>query len=210
MNVPGATGSRFRPRGPSELESATMPWRASKVTGLLDAWSEGDAKALDRLMPLVVDDLRQVAARYLAAETPGHTLQPTALVNEVFLRLVGRRTVIWRNRAQFFAVAAEIMRRILVDHARRRKAERHGCGLVRVPLDEGIPDGADDLDLVALDEALKRLERLDPRQSRIVELRYFAGLTIEETASVLEVSTMTVKREWRTARLWLWKELQRE
>jgi RNA polymerase sigma factor (TIGR02999 family) len=187
-----------------------MPQSASKVTRLLDGWSDGDAEALEELMPLVVDDLRQVAAGYLAAETPGHTLQPTALVNEAFLRLVGRRTVAWRNRAQFFAVAAEIMRHVLVDHARRRKAERHGSGLVRVPLDDEIPARQGDVDLVALDEALRRLERLDPRQSRIVELRYFAGLTIEETAAVIEISAMTVKREWRTARLWLWKELDRE
>ncbi len=159
-------------------------------------------------MPLVVDDLRHVAAKYLAGESAGHTLQPTALVNEVYLRLAGRRTVRWRNRAQFFAVAAEIMRRILVDHARRRKAVRHGSALVRVGLDESIPSAADDVDVLALDEALQRLEALDARQSRIVELRYFAGLTIEEAAAVLEISPMTVKREWRTARLWLYKELR--
>lgn len=179
----------------------------SDVTRLLDAWSGGDPEALDRLMPLVVGDLRQVAAKYLAGEDAAHTLQPTALVNEVYLRLAGRRTVHWQNRAQFFAVAAEIMRRILVDHARRRKRAKHGHGLLRVPLDESIPLPEDDLDLIALDAALDRLAAIDPRQSRVVELRYFAGLTIEETAAVLECSPMTVKREWRTARLWLFDEL---
>ena len=180
----------------------------SDVTRLLDAWSGGDPQALDRLMPLVVGDLRQVAAKYLASEDAGHTLQPTALVNEVYMRLAGRRTVRWENRAQFFAVAAGIMRRILVDHARRRKRAKHGHGLLRVPLDEEIPLPEDDVDLVALDAALDRLEAIDPRQSRVVELRYFAGLTIEETASVMECSPMTVKREWRTARLWLFGELK--
>ena len=186
-----------------------MPQSASEVSELLDAWSGGNPQALSHLMPLVVDDLRQVAARYLSGEGPGHTLQPTALVNEVFLRLAGRRTVHWRNRAQFFAVAAEIMRRILVDHARRRRTERHGSGLVRVPLDDAIPLAEDDIDVVALDEALQHLETLDPRQAKIVELRYFAGLTIEETAEILDVSPMTVKREWKTARLWLFRELRR-
>jgi RNA polymerase sigma factor (TIGR02999 family) len=185
-----------------------MPRPSSDVTRLLDAWSGGDPQALDRLMPLVVGDLRQVAAKYLASEDAGHTLQPTALVNEVYLRLAGRHTVQWENRAQFFAVAAGIMRRILVDHARRRKRAKHGHGLLRVPLDEEIPLPEDDVDLVALDAALDRLEAIDPRQSRVVELRYFAGLTIEETASVMECSPMTVKREWRTARLWLFGELK--
>lgn len=184
-----------------------MALTLSDVTQLLDEWSGGDSDALEHLMPLVIDDLRQVAAKYLLGEGPGHTLQPTALVNEVYLRLAGRRTVHWHNRAQFFAVAAEIMRRILVDHARRRRAVRHGNGMVRVPLDEEIPLQLD-VDLISLDEAMRDLEALDPRQSRIVELRYFAGLTIEETAEILDVSAMTVKREWRTARLWLFNTLK--
>lgn len=188
-----------------------MPRTTSDVTRLLDAWSDGDSRALERLMPLVIDDLRQVAAKYLVSEAPGHTLQPTALVNEVYLRLARRRTVHWQNRTQFFAVAAEIMRRILVDHARRRNAVRHGSGMVRVPLDEAIPLPEDEVDIVALDEALHHLESLDRRQSRIVEMRYFAGLTIDETAEVLGISAMTaVKREWRTARLWLYHALGSE
>ncbi len=187
-----------------------MPRTANEVTNLLDAWSGGDVEALDALMPLVIDELRRVASNYLMHEVPGHTLQPTALVNEVYLRLAGRRTVSWRNRAQFFAVAAEIMRRILVDHARRRRTVKHGDGVLRISLDEAerLPETVE-IDLVALDDALKALEIIDERQSRIVELRYFTGLTIEETGAVLEISPMTVKREWRTARLWLYNELRR-
>lgn len=187
-----------------------MPIPGSDVTRLLDAWSEGDEEALDRLMPLVVDDLRRMAGAQMAEETPGHTLEPTALVNELYLKLVGRRSVHWRNRTHFFATMAQIMRRILVDHARYRKAVKKGGEALRVTFDKalGVPAEEEGTDLVALDDALRRLAELDPRQARIVELRYFGGLTLEETAHTLGVSTMTVKREWRTARLWLLHELR--
>ncbi len=180
----------------------------SEVTECLDAWSQGDPDALSQLMPLVVDDLRRIAAKYLSGESPTHTLQPTALVNEVYLRLVGRQSVRWKNREQFFAFSAEIMRRILVDHARRKSAARHGGEAVSIPFDDTICfPHLDTVDLLALDEALERLEAIDPRQRRIVELRFFTGLTLEETAEVLGVSSMTVKREWRTAKLWLCDQL---
>ncbi len=188
-----------------------------EVTRLLDAWSAGDPEALEQLIPLVVDDLKQIAGAYLARERPGHTLEPTALVNELYLRLAGRRTVRWESRTQFFASMAEIMRRILVDHARRRTAVKKGGGARKLSFDEAV-DGrtlwgpairAIDVDLVALDDALRSLAEVDPRQARIVELRYFGGLTIEETARTLESSPTTVKREWHTARLWLLRELGR-
>lgn len=182
----------------------------SEVTQLLERWSAGESEALAELMPLVLDDLREIAAKCLARESPGHTLQPTALVNEVYLRLVGRRTVSWRNKAQFFGFLAGMMRRILVDHARNRQTAKRGSGAVRISLDETIrlPE-ADDPDLLALDDALTSLAEVDPRQSRIVELRYFAGLTIDEIAEVEGISPTTVKREWTTAKLWLFRELNR-
>ena len=181
----------------------------SEVTQLLDRWSEGDDGALAELMPLIVGDLRLIAQRQLAQETPGHTLQPTALVNELFLRLVGKRTVSWQNRAQFFAFVARTMRRILVDHARSRRTAKRGSGALRISLDESIelPRSEEDPDLLALDEALKGLETIDPRQSRMVEMRYFTGLSVKEIAAVEGISPSTVKREWRTARLWLLREL---
>jgi len=184
----------------------------SDVTRLLDAWSNGDRQAFDRLVPLVVDDLRKMARAQLARESPGHTLQPTALVNELYLKLVGKRSVSWQSRSQFFATMSQTMRRILVDLARRRMALRKGGDAIQVTFDRalGIPASAGPgrgVDIVALDAALQRLAEIDPRQTRIVELRYFGGLTLRETADALEVSTMTVKREWRTARLWLLREL---
>ncbi len=184
----------------------------SEVTELLDAWSAGDAEALDRLLPLVVEDLRRMARARMAQERPGHTLEPTELVNELYLNLAGRRSVDWESRTQFFATVAQIMRRILVDHARYRKTAKMGGGARRVTLvkalDTPVPgSSAGDVDLVALDQALERLAGVDSRQARIVELRYFGGLTIDETAHALEISSMTVKREWRTARLWLLREL---
>lgn len=180
------------------------------VTRILQRWTNGDGQALGQLMPLVFDDLRGIARRYLDRESNLHTLQPTALVNEVYLRLEGRRSVSWQNRAQFFGFSAQLMRRILVDHARTQRAGKRGGGTPRVPLDEnlGLPISKD-LDLVALDDALKDLARLDPRQSRIVELRFFTGLTNEEVADVLGISLTTVKREWRLARFWLFRELNR-
>lgn len=182
-----------------------------EVTRLLDAWNAGEAGALDELVPLVIQDLRNMAKWYLSRERAGHTLSPTALVNELYLRLAPRRTVRWESRTQFFATMAEIMRHILVDHARSHKAAKKGGGIPPVPFDDRIGLKTPvDLDILALDDALKALADVDPRQSRIVELRFFCGLTIEQTAKALDVSPITVKREWRTARLWLLKELSRE
>ncbi len=182
---------------------------------MLDAWSAGDADALEKLLPLVLGDLRRMARGYFVRERSNHTLEPTALVNEVYLRLAGKRRVQWANRTQFFGAMAEIMRRILVDHARRKKAVKKDHGSGHFLFDEaldihtlwGPAIRAVDIDLVALDEALTTLAELDPRQARVVELRYFGGLTIDETARALEVSPMTVKREWHTARLWLLRAL---
>jgi len=181
------------------------------VTQLLHDWSHGDPAALERLIPFVFDDLRQMARRHFLRESPGHTLQPTALVNEVFLRLQVQRDVQWQNREQFFAVAALLMRRILVDHAKGRHTQKRGEGVVMVPLEKAFNLAqAQDLDLEALDEALSRLALLDPRQARIVELRFFTGLKHEEVAELLNVSVTTVKREWNSARLWLYRELSRK
>ncbi len=183
------------------------------VTDLLDAWSGGDAAALDRLVPLVIEDLRAMARAYLARERSGHTLEPTALVNELYLKLVGKRSVDWQGgRAHFFATMAQTMRHILVDHSRRRRALKKGGGALRVTFDKALgvptPGSAEaGLDVLAVDEALCSLAEIDPRPARIVELRYFGGLTLAETAETLGVSTMTVKREWRTARLFLLRQL---
>jgi len=182
---------------------------SSDVTGLLIAWSDGDSQALERLWPLVQDGLRRLAYRSLQRERPGHTLQATALVNEAYLKLVDQRRVRWQERAQFFAVAARIMRRILVDHARRHGAAKRGGGGPRLTVDDSgaAPGATADVDLLSLEEALERLEAIDSRQSRIVELRFFAGLTVEEVAEVLQVSPATVKSDWRMARAWLYGEL---
>jgi RNA polymerase sigma factor (TIGR02999 family) len=183
---------------------------SSEVTKLLRDWSQGDAVALEKLIPLVFEDLRKIAGGLFQRENEAHTLQPTALVNEVYLRLIDQRQVHWQNRQQFFAVAAMLMRRILVDYAKRRRTAKRGGQAVKVPLDEaiGIPQAAN-LDMEALDEALTRLAEIDPRQSEIVDLRFFMGLTHEEIAEILEIGVTTVKREWRTARLWLFRELTR-
>lgn len=180
------------------------------VTQLLEELNGGDKAALDRLMPLVYDELHRLASRYLRKERPGHTLQATALVNEAYMRIVDQKNVSWQNRAHFFGIAAQLMRRILVDHARSRLYAKRGGGAFRLTLDEALalPDQRD-LDLVALDDALKALADLDPRQSRIVELRYFGGLTVEETAEVLGISPATVKRDWVWARTWLYKEIKK-
>lgn len=185
---------------------------SSDVTGLLIAWSEGDAEALDRLWPLVQDGLRSLAYRSLQNERPGHTLQATALVNEAYLKLIDQRRVRWQERAQFFAVAARVMRRILVDHARRHAAAKRGGGAARLTIEDSgaAPGATTDVDLLALEEALERLEAIDDRQSRIVELRFFGGLTVEEAAEVLQVSPATVKSDWRMARAWLFGELSGE
>jgi len=185
-----------------------MPTSSSKeVTQLLLAWSEGDQAALDQMLPLVYAELRRIAAHYMRHERPGHTLQTSALVNEVYLRLVSEN-VSWQSRAHFFGIAAQLMRQILVDHARTRTRLKRGGDQVRVSLAEAAetPVGKA-ADLIALDDALNTLAALDPQQSRIIELRFFGGLTTEETAEALGVSTATVERDWRVARAWLRAEL---
>lgn len=180
------------------------------VTQLLRDWRGGDNEALNKLMPLVYDELRRIAAAYLRREREDHTLQTAALVNEAYLRLVDQTRADWKNRAQFFGVAAQFMRRILVDHAREHKAAKRGSGETRLALDEAINiAGQQDVDVIALDEALEELARFDPRQSRIIELRYFVGLEIDETAEVLGISPATVKREWNSAKAWLFNQLNR-
>jgi RNA polymerase sigma-70 factor, ECF subfamily len=180
----------------------------SNVTRLLIAWGQGDQRARDTLAPLVQQELHRVAARQMAREWPGHILQPTALVNEAYVRLVDGKHVKWQNRAHFFGVAAEIMRRILVDVARARGRDKRGGNALQVSFSDvaDIPVGPAQ-DLVALDDALKTLETLDPRQSRVVELRFFGGLSLEETAEVLKVSVGTVRRDWSLAQAWLYREL---
>lgn len=181
----------------------------SQLTELLAGWSGGDSAALERLVPLVYDELRLIAHGYLARERKDHTLAPTALVHEAYLRLVGQR-VAWQNRAHFFGIAASLMRRILVDYARQKQADKRGGGVPTVALDSSVdwPDERN-LDLENVDHALNRLEKLDPLQSRIVELRFFCGLTIEEAAEALGTSPSTVKREWKLARAWLLREIDR-
>jgi RNA polymerase sigma factor (TIGR02999 family) len=175
------------------------------ITQLLIAWGDGEREALDQLVPLVYDDLRRLAAGYLGRETPGHALQPTALVHEAYVRLIDQRRVRWRNRAHFFGVAANMMRRILVDDARKRRAEKRGGAAERITLtgDDIAAPEQHDIDVLALHEALERLASFDPQQERIVELRYFGGLTIEETAEVIGMSPATIVREWTIAKAWL-------
>jgi RNA polymerase sigma factor (TIGR02999 family) len=187
---------------------SNSPPPKSSITELLIAWSEGRRDALDEMLPLVYGELRQLASRYLRREPDAHTLQPTALVHEAFVRLVDQRRVRWKNRAHFYGVAAQVMRRILVDHARARKAGKRGKGWDRVPLveDAAASPGAD-VDVLALDDALTRLGAFDPQQARIVELRYFGGLTIDETALAIGISPATVVREWTIAKAWLRNEL---
>lgn len=184
------------------------PVTPGDVTRLLIEWKRGDATALDRIIPLVHAELRRIAARHLRRERPGHTLQPTALVHEAYLRLVPTSELEWRDRAHFFAVAARVMRQVLVDHARAHRAEKRGGAVQKVSIEEvAAPAAIPDVDLLALEDALKRLFDFDPQQGRVVELRYFGGLTIEETAEVIGVSPATVKREWMMARAWLRREL---
>ena len=183
----------------------------ANVTALLGEWSRGNQTALDRLLPLVYAELRRVAARQLRNERANHTLQPTALVHEVYLRIVDQRQVDWQNRAHFFGVAARVMRRILVDHARRHGASKRGDGVRCVSIDEAKDMAAStEMPILALDQALDRLESVDSDLARIVELRAFGGLTIEEAAHVLGVSPSTAKRDWRTAKSWLNRELGSE
>jgi RNA polymerase sigma-70 factor (ECF subfamily) len=181
---------------------------AQNVTRLLQAWSQGKDAALEELLPLVHQELRRLARRYMFGERPEHTLQATALVNEAYLRLVNSRQVNWQNRAHFFAISAQLMRRILVDHARARGYRKRGGGVAKITLDEALvrpPEKGQDL--VALDDALKELAAVDPRKSKMVELRFFGGLSVEETAEVLKVSPETVQRDWRLAKAWLAREM---
>ncbi len=189
----------------------TMASHDTEVSRLLGAWNRGEPEALETLMPLVVDDLRSIARRYFEREEASHTLQPTALVNELYLWLDGRRRVRWQGPSHFFGAAAQIMRRLLVDYARYRQAAKRGGGAPRVPLDDdlSITGGRDPEEILALEEALKRLERLEPRQGEIVALKSFAGLTLAEIAETLGVGQTAVKRDLRFARAWLERELRR-
>ncbi len=187
------------------------------LTGLLIEWREGDRAALGRLTPLVYDEIRRIAHRYVQREREGHTLQTTALVNEAYLRLAGKQQINWQNRAHFFAVTAQVMRHILIDYARRRHYVKHGGEAQRIAFDEALateeavlmtkPRAAE---LLALDEALDELAKLDPRKSQVVELRYFGGLSLDETAEALEISPMTVRRDWRVAKAWLFRRMKDE
>lgn len=184
---------------------------SNDVTRLLQEWRNGSPEALDRLIPLVYAELRTMAARYIARERPDHTLQTTGLVHEAYVKLVDQREVQWQNRAHFFGIAAKLMRRILVDDARHRLRSKRGGGAAQLQIDDmaiaAPAPTVDAIDAVALDRALQELEQLDPDQARIVELRFFGGLTLEETAAVLEISPATVKREWAVAKGWLYRAL---
>ena len=186
-----------------------MEENSQQITRLLKRWSDGDAEVLDDLMPLVYAELRRQASGYLRRERSNHTLQPTALINEVYLKLIDQRDVKWQNRAHFFAIAAQAMRRILVDYARGRKREKRGSAAENLPLDEAltIVSREKSVDLVALDEALNKLAQFDERQAKVVELRYFSGLSVDETAEVLNVSNVTIRRDWNMAKAWLHQEI---
>jgi RNA polymerase sigma factor (TIGR02999 family) len=180
----------------------------SDITRLLADWGRGDRSALEQLTPLVYAELRRIAARQLRREEQGHTLQPTALVNEAFVRLCGSGPSTWQDRAHFFGVCAQVMRHILTDHARAQLRAKRGAGVRHVPLDAAATVAQEQpVDHAALDDALRALESVDPRKGRIVELRYFAGLGIEETAEAMNISAMTVRREWTRAKAWLYREL---
>jgi RNA polymerase sigma factor (TIGR02999 family) len=208
---------RFRvdPWTPRPLDTATgatplLDPTATPVTELLVRWRSGDGQALDALVPLVYDEMRRLAHRYLRRERPGHTLQSTALVHEAFVRLTGSAPPQWEDRAHFFGIAAHVMRQILVEYARSRKAGKRGGAIVKLAIDNVEERPAKpDLDIIALDDALTDLARMDPQQSRVVELRFFSGLSIEDTARVLGISESTVKRDWNTARVWLYRALDR-
>ncbi|MEP7272392.1 MAG: sigma-70 family RNA polymerase sigma factor [Acidobacteriota bacterium] len=181
-----------------------------EITQLLIAWNQGDQAALEALSPLVMQELHRLARRYMAGERPGHLLQPTALVNEAWMRLIDCQNIEWQNRAHFFALAAQLMRRILVDFARAQKREKRGGAALRVSFSEAanLPQ-EQSVDLVRLDDALQTLEKLDPRQARVVVLRFFAGLSLEETAEALNISVITVRRDWSSAEAWLYRELSK-
>jgi RNA polymerase sigma-70 factor (ECF subfamily) len=193
-----------------QVEQMSQP-TAQEITQLLRAWSNGDQTALERLAPLVYAELHRLARGYMRGERPGHVLQSTALINEAWLRLIDWKTAAWQNRAHFFGVAAQMMRRILVDFARERGASRRGGSAQQVSLDEAVIVSADrGAEIIALDEALNTLAEFDARKSQIVEMRFFGGLGVEETAEVLKLSPRTVKREWNLARAWLYRELSNE
>jgi RNA polymerase sigma factor (TIGR02999 family) len=180
-----------------------------EVTQLLQEWSGGDQSAAERLMPLVYDELRRLARDYLRRERPDHTLQPTALVNEAYLKLVDQSRVDWQNRRHFYGIAAQMMRRVLVDHAREHAAEKRGGARRKVSLDDAdVPTGERAAELIALDEALRKLSEVFPRKAKVVELRFFGGFSVAETAEILNVSDKTVMREWESAKLWLYRELE--
>ncbi|MGZ7042209.1 MAG: sigma-70 family RNA polymerase sigma factor [Thermoanaerobaculia bacterium] len=184
---------------------------SQEITQLLLAWNGGDGQALDRLMPLVQDELHRLAHHYMAGERPGHALQTTALINEAYLRLIDSSRVRWQNRSHFFAVSAQLMRRILVDVARARNKLKRGGDAVQVSLDDVmVVPHEPSADLIALDDALTTLATFDPRKSKVIELRFFGGLTVEETAEVLNVSPVTVMRDWGLAKIWLLRELERK
>jgi len=205
----GELGNAIEQAGESwDIRRAVVAGAPQDVTRLLQAWSDGDETALDRLIPLVETELRRLAGAYMRRERHGHTLQATALVNEAFLRLVGTRHVQWQDRAHFVGIAARLMRQVLVDHARARGSQKHAGAAERIPIDDARLEAAEPvLDLVDLNRALDAFSSIDARRSQIVELRYFGGLTLEETAEVLHVSVETVKRDWRLAKLWLLREL---
>jgi len=183
---------------------------STQVTQLLGRWRNGDREALDSLIPLVYNELRRIAQHYLRNERPGHTLQSTALVHEAYVRMINQDLPQWQNRAHFFAVAAQLMRQILVDHARAYRSDKRGGGVCNLALDVAEQDALQvDVDIVALDDALKTLTAMDTQQGKVVELKFFGGLSIEDTAEVLGVSSSTVKRDWITARAWLHRELDR-
>jgi RNA polymerase sigma factor (TIGR02999 family) len=181
---------------------------ANQVTQLLVSWGNGDQQSLESLIPLVYDELRRQARRYLRRERPDHTLQSSALVHEVYVRLIDQRQANWHNRSQFFGVAAQLMRRILVDHARSRGAVKRGAGVTKLAIAEEVAAiEMQNVDLIALDSSLTKLEQIDPQQCRIVELRFFSGLSIEDTADALSISPATVKRDWAMAKAWLYREI---
>jgi len=191
---------------PEAMTSTMKAHRAEDVTALLRAWSDGDQQALDGLTPIVYAELRRLARRYMKRERPDHSLQATALVNEAYLRLVDCTRMQWQNRAHFFAVSAQLMRRILVDHARRNNVKR-GRGVRHVAFDEAVVVQEPAANLVALDDAMHALAQVDPRKVQVVELRFFGGLSVDETAHVLDVSPVTVRRDWSSAKIWLYREL---
>lgn len=194
----------------SSAEGMSAPQESQDVTQLLQSWSDGNRQALADLLPLVYDELRRLAASYMRFEAPGHTLQATALVHEAYMRLINQREVHWKSRAHFFGIAAQMIRRILVDHIRATRAQKRGSGFAALSLDEALGvSEKKNWEIMALDDALKTLAKFDPQQAKIVELRFFAGLSIEETAAIVGVSPATVKRDWVAAKAWLFRELSR-